>query len=86
MNLLEGVGLVPVGGFFSPWGEKKQKVELPLWGLSCYLTRTQGGLALPMEDKGIPVVVGGSSSPLRARIATGVPGDIWHWALLCVGV
>ena len=27
----------------------------------------------------------GCSSPMRARTATGVPGDTWPWVLLCVG-
>ena len=57
----------------------------PLWRLSCNFTRTTGGLDLAKEDKGTPHVVDGSSSPMRARTATWVPGDTWHWVLLCVG-
>ena len=40
---------------------------------------------LAMDDKGTPHAVGGSSSPMRARTAMRVPGDIWCWVLLCVG-
>ena len=60
-------------------------VELPVWRLSCSLTRTDCGLDLALGDKGTPHVVGGPSFPMRARTATWVPGDTWHWALLCVG-
>ena len=60
-------------------------VELPLWRLSCNLTRTDGGLDLAMEDKGTPHMEGGSSSPLRARTGTWVLGDTWRWVLLCTG-
>ena len=38
-----------------------------------------------MEDRSAPQLVGGSSSPMRARTAMRVPGDIWCWVLLCVG-
>lgn len=48
-----------------------------------------------MEDRGTPQLVGGSSSPMGARTAIWVPGDIWCWVfyyvlgnitgLLCVG-
>ena len=60
-------------------------MELPLWRLSCNFTRTNDGLDLAMEDRGTPQLVGGSSSPMRARTAKWVPGDIWCWVLLCVG-
>ena len=45
-------------------------VELPLWRLSCNLTKTDGGLDLAMEHKGTPHAVGGPSNPARARTAT----------------
>ena len=60
-------------------------VELPLWRLFCSFTRTDSGLDLAKEDKGPPHVVGGSSSPVKARAATWVPGDTLHRVLLCIG-
>ena len=68
--LLEEVGLAPVGGFCRSLIKKPEGVELTLWRLSCNFTRTTGGLDLAKEDKGTPHVVGGSSSPMRARTAT----------------
>lgn len=75
----QGVGLAPVEGL-NPTG-----VELPVWRPSCNLTGTDCGLDLALGDKDTPHVVGGSSFPMRARTATGVPGDTWHWVLLRVG-
>ena len=60
----QGVGLAPVGRL-NPTG-----VELPGWRRSYSLTRTDCGLDLALGDKGTPHVVGGSSFPMRARIAT----------------
>ena len=60
--------------------------ELPLWRLSCNFTRTDGRLGLTMEDKATPRAVGGSSSPIRTRSTPWVPGDTWHWVLLCLGI
>ena len=60
-------------------------MELLLWRLSWNFKRTDGGPDLAMEDKGTPHAVHGSSSPRRARTATWVPGDTWHWVLLCIG-
>lgn len=65
--LLDGVGLVPVGVFCrAQAGNRNERWSCPCEGLSCNLTRTQCGLALPMEDKD-PVLVGGSSSPMRGK-------------------
>ena len=66
--------------------ENSSEEELPLWRLSCNFTRTDGRLGLTMEDKGTPRAVGGSSCPIRARSTAWVPGDIWHWVLLCLGI
>ena len=60
-------------------------VELPLWRCSCNFTWTDSRLDLAMEDKGTLPAVGGSSSPVRARTVTWVPGDTWRWVLQCIG-
>ena len=60
-------------------------MELPEWRLSCNFIRTNGGLDLTKENRGTPYAVSGSSSPMRARTVTRVPGDTWHWVLLCIG-
>ena len=67
------------GGFCRSLIKILAGVELPLWRLSCSLTRADSGLDLAMEDKGTPRAVGGSSSPTRARTATWVPDDTWCW-------
>ena len=51
--LLQRVGLAPVG-VFQALNKKPAVVLLPLWRLSCSLTRSECGLDLDMENKGTP--------------------------------
>ena len=80
-----GVGGGGGGGCGSLIKNTPAGVELLLWRLSWNLTRTDRGLDLVKEEKGTPHAVGGSSSPMRARTATWVPGDTWHWIFYILG-
>ena len=67
---LEGVGPGICRGFCESLIINLAGVELPLWRLSCNLTRIDGELDLAMEDKGTLHMEGGSSSPMKARTGT----------------
>ena len=50
-------------------------VGLPLWRLSSNFIKTDGGWDLTLENRGTPYAISGSSSPMRARTATCIPGE-----------
>ena len=73
--LLEEVNLESVGGVLWVLNKNPTGVRLPLWRLSCNLTRIDAGLDVAMEDKVTPHAAGGFSSPMRARW---FQGDFQH--------